>query len=364
MGISNSQDKNVFNASTQWNLRKLYSDLERVNRKSLTKSSRKYIEGILLGYSPSKIADEYCHQNKQKSGTVRTIISREIYPSIRLLLNLPDEYQLRWNRIPDLLAQYKKENSIDIQNLSILSLNKSSIEKNVSQVSVAIINSLLSKYFKKGGFSEDFLSHNMTSMSFRNDWQHVVNKLVSETKECLRAMVLATELQSWWSSLPGDTYMATNIDLVKRGVDIKRIFLIDTLDVAVRSNALQTAYLHKKVGIDVRVLESVECKLKMFQGADMLSIHDRDFIALYYLSTEKETTEIVKGGSSIYTLISFYDELFDDDIVCNQIEEVLPFDSLSRSFFSNIDKQIDFYKKVNCSTSIQDFLAILPSEIA
>lgn len=363
MEISNSQDRNFMKAEQEWDLPKLYSDLDKANYKRLSKSSKRYLEGILLGFSPSEIARSYNYQGKNPSGTVRTVLARDVYPIIKLHLNLPENYKTRWDDIPDLLSQYKNKNEVNTSSPASLDgdllpdIYCSGINRNKAN----IIQNLLDKYFQKNGFTEDFLSHNIKEMNFRKEWQYIVDKLVGETKEYLRAMVLDTELQKWWSSIAGITYMATNIDLLKRGVKIKRIFIMNSFDFRIRSNALMSAYIHNKIGVDVKILENMECQLKLYFDADMLSVHDRDFIALYYLDPNKEITQISLDGCSASSFASFYDELFFDRIVCKDIDEVISHDNLSKSFFSQIEQEVSYLYKYSCTNSVKDLLKILPN---
>ena len=363
MDISNSQDRNFLKADLEWDLPRLYSDLEKVNHKRLSKSSKRYLEGVLLGFSPLEIAQSYNYKGKQISGTVRTLLARDVYPLISILLKLPKDYKMRWSYIPDLLNKYKTKKETNTLSSSSLYSNLFSHAHNLDTYNSKpiIIKNLLDKYFQKSGFTEDFLSYNTKEMSFREDWQYIVEKVVSETKEYLRAMVLDTELQQWWSSVAGVTYMATNIDLLKRGVKIKRIFIMNSLDFRIRSNALMNAYIHNRIGVDVKILNNVECSLKMYLDADMMSIHDKDFIALYYFVPGEETTNLLLNGCSVSSYSAFYDELFSDRIICKNIDEVISRDNLSSSFFSQVDQEVNYLYRYSCSNSIKDLLRILPN---
>lgn len=363
MEISNSQDRNFLRAEQEWDLPRLYSDLAKANYKRLSKSSKRYLEGVLLGFSPSDIARSYNYQGKNVSGTVRTILARDIYPLIKLHLNLPENHKIRWDDVPNLLSQYRNTNRINT--FSSVSLDGNLLHNiyssSVKHSKANIIKNLLDKYFQRNGFTEDFLSHNIKEMSFRQEWQYIVEKLVGETREYLRAMVLDTELQKWWSSVAGITYMATNVDLLKRGVKIKRIFIMNSIDFRIRSNALMSAYIHDKIGVDVKILDNMECQLKLYLDADMLSVHDKDFIVLYYLDPKKETTQISLDGCSASSFASFYDELFYDRIVCKDINEVISHDNLSKSFFSQIEQEVSYLYKYSCTNSVKDLLKILPN---
>lgn len=361
MEISYSQRRNYPQADKEWDLQRLYSDLEIVNKQSLSNSAKKYLECILLGLSPSKIA-EINLESKQSSGTIRTVLSREVYPCLSLLLDLPENFKMSWNKVPILLSKYKtnKNNLSHSTSLTNNDKNQNSCDSSC-QLKSDIIRELLNKYFLKKGFTEEFLSSNIKRMGFRGEWQSIVNKLVSETRETLRAMVLDTELKKWWSSVAGITYMATNVDLLKKGVIIKRIFILNSLDYRVRNNAIMNAYLHEKIGIEVKVLDNINCELKMFVDADMVSVHDKDFIALYYISDSSEITELVLNNCSVAAYYSFYDELFYDDRICHNVNNFMTESDLSSSFFAYVDSQIKYLDKVCCTSSVKEFLEILPN---
>lgn len=358
-----SQYRNTSPVDKEWDLQRLYSDLEMVNKRSLSNSAKQYLECILLGQSPSDIAAIFNPKSRQSSGTIRTVLSRDVYPCLSLLLKLPESYRMRWNKVPILLSQYKVTKKETFPSpTSYIHYEKSQNNYVGScQVKSDIINGLLKKYFLKKGFTEDFLSSNTKSMSFRSEWQSIVNKLVSETRETLLAMVLDTELKKWWSSIAGTMYMATNVNLLKNGVKIKRIFILNSLDFRIRNNAIMNAYLHEKMGVEVKILDNIDCKIKMFIDADMISVHDKELIALYYLSEDSEVTELLLDYCSISAFISFYDELFDDDRLCEDVDKIISNSNLSSSFFSDIENQINYLKRISFSTSVKEFLGILPN---
>lgn len=359
--VSKSQETSYSKAGIEWDLPKLYADLAIINHKGLSRNSKLFLQGILLGFSPSEIAQSCNYKGKDPSNVVRVVLARNVYPSICLLLNLSENYKMRWDLVPRLLSEYKlhreekSEIKLCIQNKIFSNRNDLSRNKYRSE----ILNNLINKYFMKRGFTEDFLGHNIKAMDFRNDWQFIVNKLVGETKEILRAMVLDVELRKWWSSLAGTTYMATNIELLKKGVTIKRIFILNSSDFRVRSNALMSAYLHNEIGIDVRILDNCDLKSKIFYDADMISIHDNDFIALYYLSEDSGTTNLILNSSSIASFSLFYDDIFRDDTLCKRVDEIITREDVEPSFLSEIHRQVCLLEKMSSMQSVSELIKIL-----
>ena len=124
---------------------------------------------------------------------------------------------------------------------------------------LALLQEIIDRNFARS-ITEDFLTSNIKTMNFRDEWQFVVNNLVSEENMCLRAMVFDVELTRWWNSIPGQLYMMTNMDLLKRKIPVKRIFILNSIDARLRMNTLINAYVHHSLGINVKI-----CHLPNFQ---------------------------------------------------------------------------------------------------
>jgi transcriptional regulator with XRE-family HTH domain len=216
-----------------------------------------------------------------------------------------------------------------------------------------LFKGLLYRNFSKQ-ITYDLLSSNIKTMNFRDEWQYIVNNLVSETKVGLRAMVFDVELTRWWNTIAGQIYMMTNMELLKRSVPVKRLFILSSLDTRLRMNALMNAYVHHKIGVDVKV-----CKITNFQEnlpfkPDMFSVHDNSFVALYYFSFEKPLTNLLLEDKYITEFRSFYDELFMDDRLCVDIESVLESSHYGEGFFSAMKTQLELLQRLEKVGSVTE----------
>lgn len=205
-----------------------------------------------------------------------------------------------------------------------------------------------------GDIIDDFLSSNIKTMDFRDEWQFVVNNLVAEEKTCLRAMVFDVELTRWWNTIAGQVYMMTNMDLLRRRVSIKRIFILKSIDARLRMNTLINAYVHHKLGIDVKV-----CNLPNFQESipfkpDMFSVHDNLFVTLYYFSGEKHITNLLLDDKHISEFTSFYDEIFADDRLCMKIEAALNRYHCPESFWASVKMQLEMLRGLEKVSSVTE----------
>ncbi len=219
-----------------------------------------------------------------------------------------------------------------------------------------LLKTIAKKHFGSGYLTENVLSSNIKSMSFREEWQYIVNQLVSETEKQLRAMVFDKELKKWWNTIAGQIYMMTNLDLLKRGIEIRRIFILSSLDMRIRKNALLNAYIHYKLGINVKVC-TVDClDQELPFKADMFSAHDNVFVALYFFSLENPITNIVTEYKYIADFISFYDDFFYDDRLCSDIIPLLKRYKPDESFLSDAKSQLLMLKKMGKSTSIMNWI--------
>ncbi|HKX31985.1 MAG TPA: winged helix-turn-helix domain-containing protein [Blastocatellia bacterium] len=203
------------------------------------------------------------------------------------------------------------------------------------------------------GFTEHMLSENIKTMRFREEWQPIVNNLVSETSDCLRAMVFDVELKKWWNSIAGQLYMTTNTKLLKKGASIRRIFILSSKEPTVMRNALLTAYVHHKLGIQVKICESAQLKEAGPFKADMFSLHDSTFMALYDLFGGPATASIICEGKHVSEFRSFYDEIFNDDRRCRNIGPELQRFNRDRTFLREAEKQIAFLNSIQDLSSTE-----------
>lgn len=219
-----------------------------------------------------------------------------------------------------------------------------------------LLHGMIERNFSSHAITDDVLSSNIRTMNFRNEWQYVVNNLVSEARMSLRAMVFDVELTKWWNTIAGQTYMMTNIALIKRKVPVRRIFLLSSLDARVRMNTLITAYVHHQIGIEVKI-----CKATSFQASipfqpDMFSVHDNLYVTLYYFSREMPIANLLLEEKYIAEFTSFYDELFRDDRLCVDIEPFLAHSTVSESFFASVKMQMDMLRTLERVGSVTELV--------
>lgn len=90
-------------AESFWNLPQLYADIAAVKTKELTPAQKRYLRGLLCGFSPDEIAKKIFTSPKSVSVT----LSRDIYPSIKQICGKED---LQWGSVRALLEQkgYKR----------------------------------------------------------------------------------------------------------------------------------------------------------------------------------------------------------------------------------------------------------------
>ncbi len=223
----------------------------------------------------------------------------------------------------------------------------------VSNSRVAFLQEIIDRNFVRS-VTEDFLSSNVKTMDFRDEWQFIVNNLVAEEKLCLRAMVFDVELTRWWNSIPGRIYMMTNMDLLKRRVPVKRIFILNSIDARLRMNTLINAYVHSSLGIDVRVCQAPDFRSSIPFKPDMFSVHDNLYVTLYYFSGEKPITNLLLDSSHIAEFTSFYDEIFADDRLCINIEKALAKYHCPESFWASVKMQQELLRELEKVHSVTD----------
>ncbi|WP_026732412.1 NB-ARC domain-containing protein [Fischerella sp. PCC 9605] len=123
---SNKIEEEFIEAKNNWELEKLYVDLASAKGKALTPVEKKFLRGLLCGFSPSEIANTV--YKSRSSSTVRVYLSNGLYKYIEEMLSKQAEYSVKvksWSRVTHLLekAGYKKA-SIQIEP------NKNYINKN------------------------------------------------------------------------------------------------------------------------------------------------------------------------------------------------------------------------------------------
>lgn len=200
-------------------------------------------------------------------------------------------------------------------------------------------------------FTDSLLSSNSLRLKFREEWQAVVNKLVEETERCLRAMVFDVELTRWWNAAPGIIYMLTNTQLLQRGVEIRRLFLVNSLSKRILKNTLLTAYVHDSIGISVRVCEAPALEEILPYECSMLSVHDDTFGTQYMLNSDPPYAIIFTDYQSISDFISFYDHVFYDDEISVPAGKAIDLYKISEDLVKAARIEIDYLKTVDSNIS-------------
>jgi DNA-binding winged helix-turn-helix (wHTH) protein len=243
--------------------------------------------------------------------------------------------------------------------------SESVIERQSSSNSISSLGEAaayrLSQLFKQHNslcFTEKLLDTRIRSISFRDEWQFLVTRIIEDTRVCLRAMVIDRELARWWNSLAGRLYMSANLALLGSGRTIKRLFIIQSNDTRLAENALLTAYIHAELGIDVRLCYVEEVAHFMPQHADMLSVHDDLMGVLYYLKRDDPTANILVDTGFILDFISFYDEIFADDAISISVRQALLRHQPPRRFFDRASEELAFLHRLSTATSIRRMLSL------
>lgn len=97
-----------FNQATkEWDLETLYSDLAFVKGKPLTPTEKLHLRGLLSGYSPSDMAEKL---NKNSKG-VETDVCATIYKYVKNLLDKCNERIENWRRVIEWLEEAGYKNN-------------------------------------------------------------------------------------------------------------------------------------------------------------------------------------------------------------------------------------------------------------
>ncbi len=104
-------EEDFIEAKNNWDLEKLYIDLASAKGKGLTPVEKKFLRGLLCGFSPAEIANKV--YKTRSSSTVRVYLSNGLYKYIEEMLSkqASDSIKVKnWSRVTQLLekAGYKK----------------------------------------------------------------------------------------------------------------------------------------------------------------------------------------------------------------------------------------------------------------
>ncbi len=113
MDVSSQQqiEEDFIEAKNNWDLEKLYIDLASNKGKALTPVEKKFLRGLLCGFSPAEIAHKV--YKTRSSSTVRVYLSNGLYKYIEEMLSKQTSEFIKvknWSRVTQLLekAGYKK----------------------------------------------------------------------------------------------------------------------------------------------------------------------------------------------------------------------------------------------------------------
>lgn len=122
----NPPEEEFNDAERHWDLVKLYLDLANAREKALTETEKKYLRGLLCGYSPSGIAKALKIPNDD-SNAVRNTLNKS-YKAIKRLCGKLQVENITWDRIVPWLevAGYKKTQLSEESQLENLSSEQNS----------------------------------------------------------------------------------------------------------------------------------------------------------------------------------------------------------------------------------------------
>ncbi len=125
---SNKIEEDFIEAKNNWELEKLYVDLASAKGKALTPVEKKFLRGLLCGFSPAEIANAV--YKSRSSSTVRVYLSNGLYKYIEDMLSNQEGSSIKvksWSRVTQLLekAGYKKGwFQIDVTDNQIITTEK------------------------------------------------------------------------------------------------------------------------------------------------------------------------------------------------------------------------------------------------
>ncbi|MEM6753001.1 MAG: NB-ARC domain-containing protein [Cyanobacteria bacterium P01_C01_bin.38] len=134
-------EEEFIEAKNNWDLEKLYIDLASAKGKALTPVEKKFLRGLLCGFSPAEIASKV--YKTRSSSTVRVYLSNGLYKYIEELLSkqASDSIKVKnWSRVTQLLekAGYKKA----WLQIEVSTNNTASSRKKVAEIANIASNSM------------------------------------------------------------------------------------------------------------------------------------------------------------------------------------------------------------------------------
>jgi hypothetical protein len=120
---SNKLEEEFIEAKNNWDLEKIYIDLGSAKGKALTPVEKKFLRGLLCGFSPAEIANAV--YKSRSSSTVRVYLSNGLYKYLEEMLSNQTQTSVKvknWSRVTHLLekAGYKKAWHMEQTNKQII----------------------------------------------------------------------------------------------------------------------------------------------------------------------------------------------------------------------------------------------------
>jgi hypothetical protein len=195
--------------------------------------------------------------------------------------------------------------------------------------------------------TEALLNSDMRKMSFSQEWLGVVNGLASETTSCLRGMVHDSQVKNWWQTFSGKSYLLSNVNVLKAGRKIKRLYLLSDQNPEVTSSVISNAYLNHLLGINVRLCnQRTFCEISPY-NTDMFSVHDTTFGALHNIRTQTDESFIVDSYRQVAEMCDCFDTLFHNDRLSLHITDILK-DHVSAAVIKHrADSELEMIKKLS-----------------
>ncbi|MEA5564871.1 helix-turn-helix domain-containing protein [Anabaena sp. UHCC 0399] len=106
-----SIDEQFKQATTQWDLETLYTDLASAKGKRLTPVEKLHLRGLLCGYSPTEIAEKL----KKNVKGVEVDLCNTLYKYVKNLVDKSDEKMENWRNITEWLEEAGYKNLVSNQ---------------------------------------------------------------------------------------------------------------------------------------------------------------------------------------------------------------------------------------------------------
>lgn len=144
------------------------------------------------------------------------------------------------------------------------------------------------------------------------DWYEIALPFFAGTRKVLRLMTFDNEIALFWLTNRGGPYLQMNVELVHRGVDVRRIFIFDF---ALRSHNplafrtfLEYCAKQEAIGLNCRILPSDVFDAQTPLECEIFCVQDMNNIMLY--APLDLSVLFVKDRDLILDASSAYDSLF------------------------------------------------------